>query len=181
MHKLMFEAFVTGAPYSGMVAFVLPPSLIKVTGSTLAKLLRCLAEGGLSWTDEKGETRCSTNKEVFKYWGLNDTATTLRMRSTAEFLRLFFGDSRLGQLRQTPRMTPDKYVGPPGSAGQSTPWAIQFREDMGALAHVDESMSAWRNARASDLDIFLPGNTKTRRKVGPEGQEKEVVDIFDKE
>eukprot|EP00959_Pyramimonas_sp_CCMP1952_P187702 3924747-Pyramimonas_sp.AAC.1 len=51
--KMMFEAFVTGAAYSGMVVFVLPPSLIKVIDPTLAKLLRCLAEGDLSWTDEK--------------------------------------------------------------------------------------------------------------------------------
>eukprot|EP00959_Pyramimonas_sp_CCMP1952_P189765 3969990-Pyramimonas_sp.AAC.1 len=84
-------------------------------------------------------------------------------------LAAVFGDSRLDQLRQTPRTTPDKYAWPPGSAGQSTPWASSF-----------ESMSAWYNARASDLDIFWPGteahdrwplvgphalgNTKKRRK-----------------
>eukprot|EP00959_Pyramimonas_sp_CCMP1952_P303450 6350289-Pyramimonas_sp.AAC.2 len=94
-------------------------------------------------------------------------------------------------------MTPDKYVWPPGSAGQSTPWAIQFREDMDELAQVDESMSVWYNARASDLDIFLPGteahdrwplvdphilgNTKKRREVGPEGQGKEEEGIADEE
>eukprot|EP00959_Pyramimonas_sp_CCMP1952_P153557 3213042-Pyramimonas_sp.AAC.1 len=91
-------------------------------------------------------------------------------------------------------MTPDKYVWPPGSVGQSTPWAVQFREDMDELAQVDESMSVWFNARSSDLDIFIPGteahdrwslvdphilgNTKKRRKVGPEGQveEEDMVD-----
>ncbi|CAK0798344.1 unnamed protein product, partial [Prorocentrum cordatum] len=88
-----------------------------------------------------------------------DKYTTLAKFQVGRKLLEKMGWSIGETLLQTPRMTPDKYVWPPGSAGQSTPWAAQFREDMGELVQVDESMSVWYNARASDLDIFLPGGS----------------------
>eukprot|EP00959_Pyramimonas_sp_CCMP1952_P474113 9502896-Pyramimonas_sp.AAC.1 len=123
--QLMFEAFVIGAALSGLNVFVLNKTHTDIIDSTLAKLLRSLAEGKLSWKNEDGETRCSSTKEVFKYWQFSDSATTLRIRRLRMYqtwaknpvehcgaLSAVFGDSRLDELQKKPRLTPAKFVWP---------------------------------------------------------------------
>eukprot|EP00959_Pyramimonas_sp_CCMP1952_P367357 7694174-Pyramimonas_sp.AAC.1 len=54
----MFIAFVLGAAWSGMTAFVPPAALTEAHDAVIGKYLRRLAVGRMSWQLESGETRC---------------------------------------------------------------------------------------------------------------------------
>eukprot|EP00959_Pyramimonas_sp_CCMP1952_P088196 1845179-Pyramimonas_sp.AAC.1 len=76
----MFIAFVLGAAWSGMTAFVLTAALTYALDAVIGKYLRRLAVGRMIWQLESGETRCNPTTRVFKEWGIERSAAAFRTR-----------------------------------------------------------------------------------------------------
>eukprot|EP00959_Pyramimonas_sp_CCMP1952_P346218 7251446-Pyramimonas_sp.AAC.1 len=55
---MMFTACVMGAALSGLTALVLPAKLTNAIDAVLAKFLRSLSGGDMSWQREDGSIRC---------------------------------------------------------------------------------------------------------------------------
>eukprot|EP00959_Pyramimonas_sp_CCMP1952_P234917 4908446-Pyramimonas_sp.AAC.1 len=170
---MMFIAFVYGAGLSGLTCMVLSKAQTDTIDALLGKYLRTLARGRMSWTREDGTVRCYTTAKVFLEWRLERTAVALRTRRLkwyqqwAKFpeahgnvIAATFGTSAMERAAGVSRLLPRDWIGP-----CSTPMAIQFRNDLDALAEADENMRSWYAHRTSDLAILTPGTAEWQQWV----------------